>query len=750
VLARHLGPWYGAAIPWEVTTVPSGDSIDDGLALHQAGRLQEASAIYRRVLQQHPEHPDALYLLGTAAYQAGDAPAAADLMRRAILADPSRSDPHNMLGLVLEHQGKLDEAEGEFREAISLSPDSPRAYVNLGSLLARRGKLPEAVATYRRAIGCDPGSAVGHYNLGNALRMSKDLARAAEAFRTAAHLEPNFVDAMANLASVLHAQGLLQEAVEVLGKALRQAPNDAGLHAELGDVHQTARRFTEAVESYRRALALDKGLVRAGYGMGCAQMALGDFADSTVSFRAVLSAAPDHVPSRQNLGKALFKLGSVDEALEQFRQAAALDPAGPAATSIAVAIPGSPSADNQAILDARKQWWAAGLRHGRPASASRDRPGPAARVPGDRLRIGYVSGFFHRRNWMKPVWGLINSHDRDRFEIHLFCDATEAAIHEAHAAHPADCFHEIVALSNEEAARRIEQARIDILVDLNGFSYVERLPLFAHRPAPVIVGWFNMYATTGADCFDYLIGDECVIPPEEQRFYTERIIRVPGSYLTFQVGYPVPEVAPPPCAKTGQVTFGCLASQYKITPQVVQAWSRILRGCRGSRMIVKNAAMGSAGNRAFLADLFKAHGVGKERIELDGPAEHFAFLKAYDRIDIALDTFPYNGGTTTMEAIWQGVPVLSFRGDRWAARTSESILRAGGLGRFVAADLEGCVAQAVELASDPRTPQLLQDLRLGMRDRLLSTPACDTAAFARNMEQAYHQMARGIGKPPER
>jgi predicted O-linked N-acetylglucosamine transferase (SPINDLY family) len=199
----------------------------------------------------------------------------------------------------------------------------------------------------------------------------------------------------------------------------------------------------------------------------------------------------------------------------------------------------------------------------------------------------------------------------------------------------------------------------------------------------------------------------------------------------------VPDVVDPPVLAAGDLTFGCLASQYKITPQVIEAWSEILNRSPGTRLFLKNSTLGREANREFLFRRFERHGVRRERIELDGPSEHYQFLAAYSRIDVALDTFPYNGGTTTSEALWQGVPVLTFRGDRWAARTSASILREGDLGEFVGADLRDYVERAVALALAPDSPSRLTDLRRNMRSQLAQSPLCDTAALARHMEGLY-------------
>jgi predicted O-linked N-acetylglucosamine transferase (SPINDLY family) len=185
------------------------------------------------------------------------------------------------------------------------------------------------------------------------------------------------------------------------------------------------------------------------------------------------------------------------------------------------------------------------------------------------------------------------------------------------------------------------------------------------------------------------------------------------------------------------IVFGAFASQYKITDEVIASWCRILKASPNSSLLLKNRQMGTASGRESLMARFARFGIGADRVQLEGPAEHFEFLKAYERIDIALDTFPYNGGTTTTEAIWQGVPVVTFYGDRWASRTSASILRAGDLGEFVARDLDGYVDFAVELANGTSTAKRLTDLRHAMRAKLTRSAACDTAAFAREIETMY-------------
>jgi predicted O-linked N-acetylglucosamine transferase (SPINDLY family) len=568
---------------------------------------------------------------------------------------------------------------------------------------------------------------------------------AAQCYQQVLRSNPTQPDALYLLAVLAHEAGRPEVALELARRAIQTAGDQPRLSEILGLALMGLGRLDEAEPALLHAsqsgsptalqnLSLLRGKqAQLHVDRGAAFEAQREFADAAASYRAALAIDPTRHETMHNLAHALFELGQADEALHLFRQAAQGPNAALPRAMIAVMIPGAPFASNEDILAARRAFAQNDLP---PLTPSK--PAPAHAGP---IRIGYVSSFFHRQNWMKPVWSLISHHDRSRFEIHLFSDAPESSMPEGYRADPRDHYHDISALSNEDAAQRIEQCGIDLLIDLNGYSKLRRLPLFMLRPAPVIIGWFNMFATTGMPCYDYLIGDETAIPPDEEPFYTEKILRVPGSYLTFDVTYPVPPVAPPPCLAKGDITFGCLAPLYKITPQAISVWYQILHEVPRSSLVLRGSALKSTGARAYLTEAFAQNAIPAERLQLLGPAAHFEFLETYNSIDIALDTFPYNGGTTTTEAIWQGVPVVTFWGDRWVSRTSASILRAANLARFVNAGLEDYIAHAIALATSPDAPRQLAVLRSNMRDALRQSPVCDAAGFARNMESIYAKLS---------
>ncbi|GEP56900.1 O-linked N-acetylglucosamine transferase, SPINDLY family protein [Reyranella soli] len=504
---------------------------------------------------------------------------------------------------------------------------------------------------------------------------------------------------------------------------------------ETADALHLAGNIDAAADAYRRLIAADQGNVAAWHGLGAARLRAGAFGEASDALRRAVRLRPEEVGAWGLLAEALFRLGDVERAIYAYRRAATADSMRKKAEeNVAIIIPGSASAGKADVFSARYAWG----RHLAAGVSPVERP---PRPPsGGKLRIGYVSAFFDKPNWMKPVYGVINRHDRDRFEVHLVSLGGDPSASAGYREHDHDVIWQVGSCDDEKIARLLAAAGIDVLVDLNAYSAPKWLRIFLHRPAPVQLGWFNSYATSGLDCFDGIIGDDVVIPAVEEGFYTERVLRVRGTYLAFEVFHAAPDVAPPPCSShQGRLTFGALASAYKLNDLTLDIWARILRSAPTSRLLVRASTLAEPSNRDHLHARLAARGVASERVDLEGGAAHFDFLRSYDRIDIALDTFPYNGGTTTTEALWQGVPVLTYVGDRWVARTSASLLRAAGLDDWVASHEDDLVAKASALVPDPATPASLAALRAGMRARLAASAACDTAGLCLALEQIYRQ-----------
>jgi protein O-GlcNAc transferase len=389
-----------------------------------------------------------------------------------------------------------------------------------------------------------------------------------------------------------------------------------------------------------------------------------------------------------------------------------------------------PEATTATIAAAARDW--AGLVPRRARSAG----WRGTADPERRLRIGYVSADLRDHPVAYFLESVLAAADRAAFEITCYSNLRDEDATTARLRRSVDQWRPIHGQSDESVGAAIRQDGIDILVDLSDHTTGSRLPVFADKPAPVQCSWLGYFGTTGLAEIDYIIADRFVIPSGEEGFYSETICRLPDSYLCFTPPHAAPPVGPSP---DGPVTFGCFNNPLKINETVVAAWSAILAAIPESRLLLKTKQLDDAAMRGALVEQFAVHGIARGRIVCAGGAPRAALLAAYGDIDIALDPFPYCGGTTTVEALWMGVPVISLRGDRFTARVGDSILTTSGLPELVEASIPDYIARASDLARDrPR----LAGLRAGLRDRLAASPLCDAARFARHLEAAYRQMWR--------
>ncbi len=700
-----------------------------------AQRFERAAALLEPFVAEQPEHTDALHLLGVARLGQDDTAAALDLFERAAAVTPDDADIHNNRALALRALHRLEDAEAASRRAIELEPERPESRNSLGTVLEDQGRKDEALATYRAATEVAPGYAIGHVNTGRLLSERDELPEALASYTRATECDPSRTDAWLALGRVSTWMGDFPAAQRHLRRALLLKANDPEIREALADALQLAGSLRDAIGHYRQLIRSHPDRASALYALGCARATQREFALALPHFERAAELDPGRNEAHFQVGKAGFEIGQMTKAMSSMRRVldgASGQLAAMTHDALATFVPGDPTADDATVL-ATRQAWAAHCCP--PLTPEREFPARS-----EKLKIGYVSAFFGRRNWMKPVWGVVDHHDRSRVDVHLFSDAPRSAIGTAFRPQAGDAFHETRDLDAAEFAERVRAERIDVLVDLNGFSRSSRLAVFPHRPAPVTLTWFNNYATLAVPGLDHTVADKVVLPEGTDSAYAEQVHCVDGTYLAFDVQYPVPSVAEPPCVRRGAITFGSLCSLYKLTPEVLDAWAKIVLEVPDSRLLLRNGALSQRGTRDHVIAELARRGLARSRIALDGSGEHSSFLRTYEQIDLALDAFPYGGGTTTMEALWQGVPVLCFRGDRWAARISASLMQAAGLDEFVSPDLESHVADAITLGRDPATPERLAELRQGMRDRLRESDACATQSLAQQLETLYDRL----------
>jgi predicted O-linked N-acetylglucosamine transferase (SPINDLY family) len=498
--------------------------------------------------------------------------------------------------------------------------------------------------------------------------------------------------------------------------------------------HHRSGDLAEAERLYRLALQRDPGDPDALQLLGLANSELGRASIGAAMIKAAIARKPDDARLHNNLGTVLCSQGLVPEAIASFRRALAMAPDYALAHSNLLVTLHYLSSYRPEELAAEGRLW--GRQHAAHLE-SRWRPFPNAPHPERRLRLGYVSGELRRHPVGYFLESVLAAHDRSHVEVFCYANSAREDDLTARLRAAADHWRAITDASDEEAAETIRDDQIDVLIDLSGHLGSHRLLVFARKPAPVLASWIGYFDTSGVPAMDYLIADRYVCPEEEDGRYVEQVVRLPDAFLCYTPPRDAPAVAPPPTLSRGGVTFASFNRIAKVTPDVAALWAEIVRAVPGSRLCLKAGDLADGATAARYARLFAAHGLGPDRLELRGPSPHAELLASYADVDVALDPFPYSGSTTTIEALWMGVPVVALEGDRFSARTSRTILANAGLPELVASSPADYAAKAVALAADPAR---LTSLRAGLRARVARSPLCDAPRLARSLEAALREM----------
>jgi len=713
-----------------------GSILQQAMAHHQAGRIPQAESLYWQFLLAEPDNPIAHYHLGNVLLDQGRFEDAAACYRQALALNPDFAEAHGNLGNVLMGQRKLMEAAACYRKALALNPDFFVVHYNLGNVLSEQGKLNEAAASYRKALDLQPSFARAQHNLGVTLHDQGKLDEALACFRRVLDMQPNFVEAYCNIGKTLHDQGRLDEAIASFRRALDLYPDFAEAHCHLGVSLQEQGKLAEAVASYRRALTLMPDFVDAHNNLGIALHAQGNLNGAVSSFHRALALRPDLADAYSNLGNVFKDQGRIDEAVASYRQALILKPDFfDAYSNLLLCLNYLPGQSVSGYLEEAR-------RFGRQAAARIEErfSNWTCSVSPERLRIGLVSGDFRDHPVGFFLENMLAGLDPSRIELFAYSthhreDALTARIRPRFSA-----WKSLLGMQDEAAARLIHDDGLHVLLDLSGHTSHNRLPLFAWKPAPVQVSWLGYSASTGLAEMDYLLADPYVVPPSEEAHFTEAIWRLPESYLCFSPPQRAMTVASLPALKEGCITFGCFNNPAKINDLVIALWAKVLHGVKGSRLYLKAKQFGDATFSENMRQRFLACGIAPGRLLMEGfdprRGEHLA---AYNRVDIALDPFPYNGTTTSVEGLWMGVPFIARRGDRFVSHVGESIAHNTGMADWIAGDDEDYLAKVVAQAADL---EQLSRLRAGLRQQVSASPLFDSLRFARNFETAMWGMWR--------
>jgi predicted O-linked N-acetylglucosamine transferase (SPINDLY family) len=704
-----------------------------GNVLKLQGRLPEAAASYEQALALQPEQAGTRSSLGELLYLQGQPEAAIVQYRQALALAPEHVQTHGLLGNAQHATGDLEGAVASYRRAIELQPELALAHNYLGAALKALGRVDEAMASYRRAIAIAPEYAEAHSNLGVALRDLGQLDEAIACYRSALVHRPDAAEIHANLANTLSDRGLFEQAIASYQRAIELRPEIAELHNYLGRAYKNNEQIDAALACYERAVTLKPDYAEAYSSFGNAQLKQGRVDDAIASYRRALELEPMLAEVHSNLGIALKDCGRLDEAIDCFRKTVELKPDYiEGYTNYLVAAQYSPHySPAQLLADHR----AFGDRFGGPW---RDRwPQHAPRRNDRRLRVGFVSGDFREHPVGFFLEGTLTWLDRAALDIVLYPTVHKVDDLTRRLQALGLPWQPLAGLSDDQAAERIAADGIDILVDLSGHTADHRLQLFARKPAPIQVAWLGYWATTGLQAMDYILGDPHSIPADEVDHFVEQPWYLPDTRLCFTPPTDAILPGPLPALANGYITFGCFNNLTKMTAPVVALWARILHGVPESHLLLKSRALADAPTRAAIQRRFAAHGIAAERLLLEEQSSRHDYLLTYNRVDFALDPFPFTGATTSVEGLWMGVPFVTLRGDRLVAHQGEGILRNMGLADWIAADSDAYVALAVARAND--RPGLAA-LRATLRPRLLASPLCDGPRFARNLQAAFEGM----------
>ena len=495
-------------------------------------------------------------------------------------------------------------------------------------------------------------------------------------------------------------------------------------------------KFDEAVACYEQALTLEPALAEAHNNLGVVLASLNRTDEAIAHYERALVLRPDYPDAHNNLAQELGTQGKINLAMAHYERALALNPDYVHAHSNLLLILNyvssmDPAATHQAHLEFARRWETP------PAVPTQLRPRRS--LAGRRCKLGYVSSGFRQHSVAHFIEPVIENHDHERFEI--FCyynDSQEDDVTQRLKAH-ADHWRRIVGLPDEQVVRQIREDRIDILVDLDGHTANNRLPVFARKPAPVQVTWLGYPNTTGLSTIDYRLTDDLADPVGmTERYHSEQLLRLPACFSCYQPPREAPAVSGLPVRKRGYITFGSFNYTGKINPGVIAVWARILRAVPDSRLVLKNSGLGEPDMQQMMRQAFAQHDVEPERLELRGQDRSVGdHLARYGDIDLGLDPFPYNGTTTTCEALWMGVPVVVLEGRTHAGRVGLSLMTNLGLPGFVARDVEDYIAVAVRWASDP---EQLDTVRRTLRERMAASPLVDARRFTGDLERAYAGM----------
>jgi len=704
--------------------------ISEGLELHRAGHRDEARASYHEALRNNCHDVNALTLLGVLAFEEGRFEEAIDLIGQAVRERPESGHCHFHLGEAYRLSENHERAIEEYRKAAELDPNNAAALDGLGLELAHLGRLEEATGYFRQAVSADWSYCEAYENLGVCLARQGFLQEALKVCKKATHIKPQRPEAHTRLAAIFAALGCYNDAVVSYARASTIRRDWATPHIGLAQMLARLDRYQEAASCAFQALKHWPEIAELHYIWGVTCNARGAPIEAANAFREAIRLNPCHSEAQSNLGEVLLQQLRHAEAAEAHLKAIELRPdAVGFCSNLLLGVNYRDDIDEAEVFNTHLTTVTAHVK---------SQPGtwvPPASASDKRLRVGYVSPDLRNHpvpNFLVPI---LRSHDLSICEPVIYADVVKPDEVTARIRALGFEWHETGRLSHQQFAARVIRDQIDILVDLAGHTGRNRIPAFALASAPVQVTYLGYPNTTGLprEVMQYRITDASCDPPgASEHFYTEELVRLEGCFLCYGPPVETPGVAAPPAVTNGFITFGSFNGMPKITRSQILLWAQILKRVPNSKILLKNKSLTDPEVQQLLYAAFLEHGIENDRIKLSASeASVVRHLGRYSEMDIALDTYPYNGTTTTCEALWMGVPVVSLQGNMHRSRVGSSILTAVGRSEWIAQTPEQYLQTAISLVA---SVEHLSRCRASLRHEMLQSDLTNASKFTRGFE----------------
>jgi protein O-GlcNAc transferase len=706
-----------------------------GRIFSETGNTADAEAAYRQAIQYSPDTVGAHFELGELLARTRRFFDAIVPLRRAVELNPALAKAHNCLGIALGEHGQKSEAEAAFRRALECDSGFVEAACNLATLLIETARLEAAESVLHDANRADPEFLGARLMLARLMVRRGRIPEAIGEYRAAAALKANDAGLRSVLGGILAEHGHFEEAEVELRRAVELDPQCASAHSNLGSLLTDTHRSAEAEVELRRALELDEKLYFAAHNLSVLLRNSRRLDEAEQAARRALAVAPNFLAARVGLGNVLLakNSGDISEALHCFEQALENDPNCLTAHSNLAYTLTFNRDDGREILEECERL----ANHFEAPYLKKDALYRNSRSRRQRLRVGYVSPDFRVHCQSLFTTPLLKGHDHAAVEVFCYSSTEKPDAVTKELAGYSDVWRDVHALDDDQLALQIADDEIDILVDLTMHMSKGRPLLFARRAAPVQVAWLAYPGTTGSRAIGYRLTDPWIDPPPpigDDSRYSEKSIRLPDTFWCYDPLTSGIDVGPLPAYATGHITFGCLNNPCKLTDRTFALWARVMNEVPQSRLTLL-LAKGSA--RDIVSSKFEALGVGASRLNLVDYQPREQYLRSYQAIDIVLETLPYNGHTTSLDALWMGVPVVTLPGSTPVSRAGYSLLSNLGLGHLAATSEDEFVSKAVALAG--ALPEL-SALRASLRERMEQSPLMDGARFARGVERAYQLM----------